>query len=155
MIVTKRRVRNLEWAISKLNWHAALELLLVETYDILGHNPTIAAYEESNKLVANRNDPSERNNLFSGTVTLGQANHFLVWVALAESERRYCDNLDYGDPREYLLGQLGSDEYNSNGFAAGITRSVGAMTDAPLSTYFLGEKPVPSSEFVDRDCDAL
>ena len=162
VLVTKRRVvlplldldERWSWGIGwadENDWHAALEYPLVETYDALSHNPTIAAYQRSDKLVSKRNQISERNNLFAGTVTSSVlANMATVWVALADKERNYCHDLDYAFPSLLSPEQ---DEYNSNGFAAGIIASIVATTDAPIHTFFLGNKPVPSSEFLPRDCE--
>ena len=155
VIVTKRRVRGLEWAIFSFNWHAALELPLAETYGVLGYNPTIAAYNvgdvNTGKLVNKRNDISERNNLFAGTVTLEPENFFSVWIALAASDRKYCKKLDYAHP--FQSGPIRADEYNSNGYIAGIINSIDGSTNAPIGTFFLGAKPVPISEFQSSTCD--
>ena len=146
--VTKRRVRNFEWAIIWMNWHAALELLVAETYGMQNYsNPTIAAYEQSGKLVAKRNDPSERNNLLAGTVTSPAANFISAWVEFAEADRNYTaclPHVNYDFPP-------GDDEnaHNSNGYIAGIISAVNAVTDAPLSRYFLGSDLVPNAEFLD------
>ncbi len=162
VLVTKRRVvlpllgldERWSWGIDgadENDWHAALEYPLVETYDALSRNPTIAAYQRSDKLVSKRNQLSERNNLFAGTVTSSVlANMATIWVALADKERNYCNNLDYAYPS---LLSAEPDEYNSNGFAAGIIASIVATTDAPIHTFFLGNKPVPSSEFLPSDCE--
>ena len=151
VIVTKRRVvQGTAWGIGRLDWHAVLELPLVETYDTLGYNPTIAAYEDSGSLVARRNDPSERNNLFAGTVTLGPADFFTVWIALANSDRNYHACPPYLDYRFPLEG-FGDGEYNSNGYIAGIINSVNAVTNAPIGEYLFGSTPVPVGEF--QSCD--
>ena len=162
VLVTKRRVLlprlglddRWRWGIGwadRNDWHAALEYPLAETYGALSHNPTIAAYQQAGKLVKDRNNISEQNNLFAGTVTSSSlANMAAVWVALADKERNYCNNLDYGDPREAFIG---ANEYNSNGFVAGIIASIIATTDAPIHTFFLGNKPVPSSEFIPSVCE--
>ena len=146
VIVTKRRVSGLGWAIINKNFHAVLEMPLGETYGSPAFNPTIAAYNESGILVARRNDPSERNNLFAGTVTVGPANYFTVWTALAASDRNYrsCPpHLDYRYPTELLA----TDEYNSNGYIAGIINSVNGVTNAPIASYLFGSNPVPGLEF--------
>ena len=139
--VTKRRVGGLGWLEHRWNWHAALEY----TYPtFLGHNPTIAAYSEggieTGRLVRRRNDISERNNMTAGTVSSTvYVTAASLWPALVASDRKYCDNLDYYDPRED--DPIQEDEYNSNGYAAGIINSVSGTTDAPISSYFLGWKP--------------
>ncbi len=142
--VTRRRVGGLGWLTVDFAWHAALEY----TYPILNsYKPTIAAYEEGEKLVSRRNDISERNNLVSGTVT--SPRHLTpvqLWLALVESERNYdsCPPLPYAyfapvdEPR---------DRRNSNGFVAGIINSVQGSTAAPISTYWLGNYPVPLARF--------
>ena len=151
VIVTKRRVvQGTAWGIGRLDWHAVLEFPLVETYGTPGFNPTIAAYEDSGELVARRNDPSERNNLFAGTVTLGPADFISVWIALANSDRNYrsCPpNLDYRFPLE----PFGNGEYNSNGYISGIIISVNGVTNAPIGSYLYGSIPVPNAEF--QNCD--
>ena len=150
--VTKRRVGGLGWLEFRWNWHAVLEY----TYPtFLGHNPTIAAYSEggieAGRLVSRRNDISERNNMIAGTVSSAvYVTAASLWPALVASDRKYCDNLDYYDPRQD--DPIREDEYNSNGYAAGIINSVSGTTDAPISSYFLGWKPVPVNEFQRSQC---
>ena len=155
VIVTKRRVRGLKWAILPFNWHAVLEFPLTETYGVLGYNPTIAAYNvgdvNTGKLVNRRNDISERNNLFAGIVTLEPENFVSVWVSLSASDRKYCKNLDYAHP--FQSDPIGPDEYNSNGYIAGIINSIAGSTNAPISSFYLGHKPVPVSEFQRSTCN--
>jgi len=162
VLVTKRRVvlprlglgKRWSWGIDwadENDWHAALEYPLVETYNELSHNPTIAAYQRSDKLVSERNHISERNNLFAGTVTSSAlANMATIWIALVDKERNYCNDLDYAFPSTSPPEQ---DEYNSNGFAAGIIASIVATTDAPIRTFYLGNRPLPSSEFLPSECE--
>lgn len=147
VIVTSRRVFEIEreWAINDLNWHAALEWTVFDFDDRawIAGNPTIAAYQRSGKLKSERNNPSERNNQFVGTVSsINLPQSISIWLALSESERRYssCPALSYAfvDLRNH---------YNSNGFAAGVIRSVGGTTNAPIHTFYLGNKPVPSDNF--------
>ena len=151
--VTKRRVGGLGWLEHRWNWHAALEY----TYPtFLGHNPTIAAYSHggivAGRLVRRRNDISEHNNMTAGTVSSAvYVTAASLWPALVASDRKYCNNLDYYDLRED--DPIQEDEYNSNGYAAGIINSVSGTTDAPISSYFLGWKPVPVNEFQRSQCD--
>ena len=148
VIVTRRRVLETEskWKINDLNWHAALEWTIFESNPAwLAGNPTIAAYQRSGKLKSERNHPSERNNLFSGTVSAsGLPETVSTWLTLSDAERRYrsCPPLSYAWPGVNLLSQ-----YNSNGFIAGIIRSIGGTTNAPVHTYYLGNRPVPISNF--------
>ena len=143
----------LGWLEFRWNWHAALEY----TYPtFLGHNPTIAAYSEggieAGRLVRRRNDISEHNNMIAGTVSFAvYVTAASLWPALVASDRKYCDNLDYYDPRENHT--IREDEYNSNGYAAGIINSVSGTIDAPISSYYLGSKLVPVNEFQRSQCD--
>ncbi len=152
VIVTKRRVKTIEWVNHDLNWHAALEWTVFDYGDAdwLVGNPTIAAYESSGKLRSERNDPSERNNLFAGTVSAATPFSVSVWLALVESDKRYCDDLDYFWPG--CLDLVAPEHYNSNGFASGIIQSISGTTTAPMETYFKGDKPVPIVEFQRDSC---
>ena len=153
MIVTKRRVRTIEWAIHDLHWHAALEWTVFDFGDAdwLVGNPTIAEYVSSGKLRSERSDPSERNNLFAGTVSAATLPVSVsVWLTLVESDKRYCDDLDYFYP--LTLDFLAPDHYNSNGFASAIIQSISGTTTAPIETYYMGDKPVPIVEFQRDSC---
>ncbi len=154
VIVTRRRVveTDSEWKINGLNWHAALEWTVFDSEDRtwLSGNPTIAAYQRSGMLKSERNHPSERNNLYSGTVSAtGLPSTVSIWLALSRADRKYCDSLDYRWPWE----RLATDEYNSNGFAAGIIGTINGMTDAPIGTYLFGQNPVPAIEFRREMCN--
>ena len=151
--VTRRRVVR-RFGIDS-NWHAALEYVSAST---LGLNPTIAAYNSggflvSGQLVSRLNQLSEHNNIVAGIVTsLIYPTGSSLWSALLWSERFYCQNLDYAHP---LFEPHEPDEYNSNGFSAGIIDSVFGTTNAPIGTFYLGSHPVPVTEFQSRECEDL
>ena len=154
VIVTRRRVleTDLDWKINDLNWHAALEWTVFDSEDRtwLSGNPTIAAYQRSGRLESERNHPSERNNLFSGTVSAtGLPGTVSIWLALSRADRKYCDSIDYRFPLE----PFAAGEYNSNGFAAGIINAIHGMTNAPIESYLYGSSPVPAIEFQRDSCD--
>ena len=147
-IVTKRRVGGLGWLETDWAWHVALEWTALEDYPaLMAVNPTIAAYLRGMlQLKSERNHPSERNNLFAGIVSSTDPSvSAFMWLALVESDRKYrsCPALGYALSRE----DTNVGKYNSNGFIAGIINSIGATTNAPLGSYYLGNVPVPSSHF--------
>ena len=147
-IVTKRRVGGLGWLETDWAWHVALEWTALEDYPaLMAVNPTIAAYLRGMlQLKSERNHPSERSNLFAGIVSSTDPSvSAFMWLALVESDRKYrsCPALGYAlSPEDTNVGK-----YNSNGFIAGIINSIGATTDAPLGSYYLGNVPVPSRHF--------
>lgn len=130
------------------NWHwrAALEWAVLEDVSSwIVSNPTNGACLRGFfRLKSERIHPSERNYEFAGivssTVLPVSAS---MWLALVRSGRRYrsCPPLLYS---------LSTDEVgkcDSNRFMAGIINSIGGTTNAPLHTYFLGNRPVPSNHF--------
>ena len=148
VIVTKRRVGGLGWLETDWAWHAVLEWTVFEENSaLMDANPTIAAYMRGFfQLESERNHPSEQNNAFAGIVSATDpAISAFMWLALVESDRKYrsCPALGYAlSPEDTDAGK-----YNSNGFIAGIINSIGATTDAPLGSYYLGDVPVPSKHF--------
>ena len=153
VIVTRRRVveTESEWNINSLNWHAALEWTVFDQDDPgwIAGNPTIAAYQRSLRLKSERNHPSERNNLFSGTVSaISLPVTVSIWLALSEADRKYCDSLYYRFPFDSA-----TDKYNSNGFAAGIINAINGVTDAPIGSYLYGGNLVPKIEFEQETCN--
>ena len=148
--VTKRRViltRHLEgWqAFNDQNWHAALNYV-PKTFRPTGLTPVrvIAAYQDDNKLVSKWNDPSELNNEIVGALESQVFTSAVsLWAALIKSNINYDDELPYDYPPTSTPGA-----YNSNGFAAGIIDSVfGDIVGGSISGFFLGDKPVPVTEF--------
>ena len=151
--VTRRRVGGLGWLPYSQNWHVALEYAFPT---FIGHNPTIAAYNEGGindgLLVSKRNNIRERNNDIDGTVTSPlYPTAALLWPALVASDWNYCDTLEYAHPFQEHQ-PYGRYEYNSNGYVAGIVSSVSGTTNAQIDTYFLGWRPVPVVEFLRSPC---
>ena len=149
--VTRRRVVGglPSWAMAELDWHAALEYTYPTANRVANfHNPTISAFAMNGKVVALRNHPSDRNNIPVGAVT--STRHLTgtqLWLALIESDRNYREcppYVDYDNP-----GLDTENQYNSNGYIAAIVDSVGATHTSPLGDHFLGDDPVPSSEFLE------
>ena len=148
VIVTKRRVGGAGWLEADSAWHMALEWTALEEYPaLMDANPTIAAYLRGMlQLKSERNHPSERNNKFVGIVSSTDPSvSAFMWLALVESDRKYrsCPALGYALSR----GDTSVGKYNSNGFIAGIINSIGATTNAPLDSFYLGDVPVPSGHF--------
>ena len=99
------------------------------------------------------NNFSEHNNEVAGIVTSPTyPSGASLWSALLLSERRHCQNIGYAhllhEPHE-------ADEFNSNGFAAGIINSVLGTTNAPIHTYYECDRPVPVHEFQRTSCAGL
>lgn len=148
VIVTKRRVGGVGWLEADWAWHMALEWTALEEYPaLMDANPTIAAYLRGMlQLKSERNHPSERTNKFVGIVSSTDPSvSAFMWLALVESDRKYrsCPALGYALSR----GDTDVGKYNSNGFVAGIINSIGATTNAPLDSFYLGDVPVPTGHF--------
>ena len=95
-------------------------------------------------MVSKWNDPSELNNEIVGALESQVFTSAVsLWAALIKSSINYDDELPYDYPPTSTPGA-----YNSNGFAAGIIDSVfGDIVGGSISGFFLGDKPVPVTEF--------
>lgn len=148
--VTKRRVvvsriLNRWQEFNDQNWHVALNYV-PKTFEPTGVTPVrvIAAYQDDDLLVSKWNDPSELNNEIVGALESQVFNSTAsLWAALIKSDINYDGQLPYNWPPTSVPGA-----YNSNGFAAGIIDSVyGDIIGGSISGFFLGDKPVPVTEF--------
>ncbi len=153
--VTRRRVRLVvPIGFTDADWHLALEYTYPGAAASFLSNLTIAAYNDDGRLVARRNDPSERNNILTGTVSSTRFLHNLqLWLALGAADRNYRNcppfvvyDLPYPD-------QEG--EYNSNGYinalVSFVNGTVASVTDEPFqfANYTQGGDPVPRVEFLE------
>ena len=110
---------------------------------------TIGAHPAGGKLLSRKDHIGDRNNVWAGTVGAATlAGPEAVWAALVEAERAYSDALDRGVP----AGGGGPGRCGSDGFALGLVQSIGGSTTAPIGGDLPGNRPVPSSEFMNPGC---
>ena len=155
--VTRRRVRLVfPIGFTDSQWHLALEYTYPGAAASFLSNLTIAAYEDDGRLVARRNDPSERNNILTATVSSTRFLHNLrLWLALGTADRNYrrCPPfVVYDNPLDAMDDE---DKYNSNGYinalVSFVNGAVASVTDEPFqfANYMQGDDPVPREEFLE------